>query len=341
MKPSDIFNNKDLVRTALLGSAFLFFIGTFYGFYLHSDYSGQIDRLKLGMEWLSDSTDVNSSFVMYCRADLKNVEAGAQLPTRCSLRVLNVIDGLDEYPCIDICPGDRIVPGSVIVAPCALAESAATSQNFLIMDSCRRFGSYGDADFEARLLSWWSSYAHRNATILRGPSITPTVYMYFSYWVASAAYTQSDVNLEYLGLSPRSQRVMRCLEGGCGTLSWYSLWSKYLGGKPELNVHFWTFYIFVLLVSFFVVLLATKEKYEVAVAPYVIYGALSPMIFWFIFSAVGLISAVVGFPLPRESQTVSLMGYPIILIILVVLSAFGGLAAGLLKYVIKRRKEKK
>jgi hypothetical protein len=46
MRLEDFFNFKDLVRTCLVGSALFFFVGAFYGVFLHSQYAAQVTDVK-------------------------------------------------------------------------------------------------------------------------------------------------------------------------------------------------------------------------------------------------------------------------------------------------------
>ncbi|MCD6522533.1 MAG: hypothetical protein J7K68_02190 [Candidatus Diapherotrites archaeon] len=54
MQLSDFFSFKDLVRTALIGSALFFFIGSIYGVFLHAQYSSQVNQVKQDLLQISE-----------------------------------------------------------------------------------------------------------------------------------------------------------------------------------------------------------------------------------------------------------------------------------------------
>ncbi|MBN3037420.1 MAG: hypothetical protein JW834_03160 [Candidatus Diapherotrites archaeon] len=272
MQLKDFFNFKDLVRTALLGSALFFFVGSMYAVFLHAQFSGEVDQTKQDLLLLKDVLDSRATKYY---SQHKGVEA-------------------------------------------------------------REFKS---AAAEADVL----------AAKIQAPSITPSAYTYMNYWISSAAFTRLHLSPKQLGLPDETVDAMETLTNGfvLGQKGWWNRQEfrgfdvtvgdmrQYLGSPPELQSYFWTFYIFVFVISVFTVFVGVKEQYELPLLPEIIYGAFMPLLFFSIFSLTGLASltGVVQFLDPSQ---VSLMVSLIVFVIMSVLSAFGALVAALVRIRFKK-----
>jgi hypothetical protein len=272
MRLKDFFSFKDLVRTALLGSALFFFIGAAYGVFLHAQYSTQVSDIK----------------------------------------------------------GDLLNIADVMEAKSTQAYGANDGQ--LARD-------YKDASQRAKEL----------ASMVQAPPVSPNAYTYFNYWIASAAFTELYLSPEVLGLPPSTIDVMGNLTKAevLGEAGWWNRsefrafdkgsgeWRDYLEKQPVLQSNFWTFYIFVFLVSVLTVFFATKEEYELPVLPEVLYGIAMPALFFVLYSVSSVLSlsGVVRFLDPSQVDVmVSLIAF----VIMVVISAFGALVAAMLRMRFKR-----
>ncbi len=272
MRLKDFFSFKDLVRTALLGSALFFIIGAAYGVFLHAQYSSQVSGLK---------------------GDL--------------LQIQELLE----------------------------AQSKKAYQD----DNGELARDYKSTSEEAGLL----------AKGIQAPPVSPNAYTYLNYWISSAAFTELYLSPDVLGLPPETIEVIGTLSNGevLGEKGWWNRsefrgfnadtgeWVSYLGAQPKLESNYWTFYIFVFLISIFTIFFATKEDYELPVVPEVLYGVTMPVMFSVVFALTSMLSliGIVRFLDPSQVDiTVSLVAF----VIMVVLSAFGALIAALFRMRFKK-----
>ncbi len=205
------------------------------------------------------------------------------------------------------------------------------------------------AGTEARQFKDVSDQAEELAKDIRAPSVTPSAYTYFNYWIASAAFTELTLNPKVLGLPDETVDVFNRLDNEVvlGKTGWWnreefrgfdvktSDYRIFLGSKPKLETHYWSFYIFVFLIAFLTVLITVKESYEFPLVPEIIYGIFLPTLFFAVYSVTAIISltGIITFLDPSQvDMLVILLSY----VLMSIISAVGALVAG----VLKSRKKK-
>ncbi len=253
-------SKKDLIKVMMIGSGVFLVFSVFYAVFLHAQYSGQINGIRLDLLAIKDWYD-------------------------------------------------------------AKAEKA-----------------HG---LEAMKYKSLANKAEELAKDIQAPSLNPYAYTYLNYWVSSAAFTQLILTYEELGLDNKTVSALEYMEnnGWFGNSSFYIFdlakgdFVQKLAEKPELEAYFWTYYLAVVLVSTLAVFLGLNEKYENIVVPSIISGTLSLVPFWLVFILGAIISLSLGVLRP---ENVDFFAYIVSLIITLILSAFGGMIAGL---IMKRREE--
>lgn len=196
--------------------------------------------------------------------------------------------------------------------------------------------------------------AEKYSDLITPPSVTPYSYIYFNYWVASAAFTNLKTDPPLLGLNEDTIKTLDQLNQSevFGIQGWWDHpqfrdipSTKYGGAKadmllypPKLETHFWSFYIFILMISFVTAFVAIKEEYDIPALPEAIYGALMPLPFFVIYSFTSLLSYFEIVTLLDKDQ-VSIIAVLASFIIMSILSIFSSLAAVGLKKIIKQQME--
>lgn len=197
---------------------------------------------------------------------------------------------------------------------------------------------------EARAFKELSQRAEELSKDIKAPPVTPHAYTYFNYWIASAAFTELTLNPKILGLPDETVAAFQVLDteevlGGTG---WWNRdefygfdansgqYRVFLQSKPKLQTHFWSFYIFVFLISVITIFLAVKEEYELPVVPEIIYGVFLPAPFFVIYSIAAIISltGIIRFLDPTQVHIFVLM---LSFVIMCVISAVGAMIAALLR----------
>lgn len=202
---------------------------------------------------------------------------------------------------------------------------------------------------QARELKDISMKARELAKKIKAPSVTPSAYTYLNYWIASAAFTKLALTPKILGLPDETVEAFNRMDTEMllGKQGWWNReefrgfdvtsgeYRVFLEKKPMLETHFWSFYIFVFLVSFVTVLFSVKEEYELSLVPEIIYGVFLPMLFFIVYSLTSIISltGVIKFLDPSQVDMFVLM---ISFVIVSVLSAVGALFAG---FIHSRKKK--
>ncbi len=197
---------------------------------------------------------------------------------------------------------------------------------------------------DAREFKEVSAKAAELAKQIKAPSVTPNAYTYLNYWIASAAFTKLATNPKILGLPDETISAFRELDSShvLGKQGWWGRQEFYgfdpstgqyrifLQSKPRLETQFWSFYIFVFLISFVTVFFAVKEEYELPVVPEIIYGIFLPVPFFVIYSLAALVSltGVIRFLDPSQVDVFVLM---LSFVIMSVISAVGAMAAAMLR----------
>ena len=210
-------------------------------------------------------------------------------------------------------------------------------------------GGSGD---EARAFKDISARATEFSKQIKGPPVTPSSYTYFNHWIASASFTTLTLNPKILGLPDETVAAFQEMDSDIllGKAGWWGReefygfdvqigdYRTFLGEKPTLQTHFWSFYIFVFLISFFTIYISTKEEYELPAIPEIIYGLFMPGLFWLIYSLTAIISlsGIIRF---LDASQVDLFVLMLSFLIMSVISAVGGLCASFLRSRKKGRKE--
>ncbi|MFC2174267.1 hypothetical protein ACFLQ2_00150 [archaeon] len=194
-----------------------------------------------------------------------------------------------------------------------------------------------------------SNRADELSKLIKAPPVSPSAYTYLNYWIASAAFTELTLNPKIIGLPDETVEAFGALdtEEVLGTAGWWGRnefrgfdvnmndYRVFLGEKPVLQTHFWSFYIFVFLVSFATTLLAVKEKYEIGFIPEIVYGAFMPSLFFGVYALTSMVSltGIIKFLDPSQVDMFVLM---LSFVIMGVISAVGAMFAA----IIRSRKKK-
>ena len=202
---------------------------------------------------------------------------------------------------------------------------------------------------DARSFKELSAKAADLAKEIQAPSVTPNAYTYLNYWIASAAFTKLTLNPKILGLPDETVAAFQELDnsqvlgkqGWWGRKEFYGFdpstgqYRTFLQSKPRLETNFWSFYVFVFLVSVVTIFFAVKEDYELPIVPEIIYGIFLPVPFFVIYSLASLISltGLIKFLDPSQVDVFVLM---LSFVIMSVISAAGAMVAALLRSRKKR-----
>jgi len=197
---------------------------------------------------------------------------------------------------------------------------------------------------DARTFKEVSTEAADLAKEIKAPSVTPNAYTYFNYWIASAAFTELTLNPKILGLPDETIAAFQELDNGqvLGKKGWWNRQEFYgfdpssgqyrifLQSKPKLETQFWSFYIFVFIVSLATIFFTVKEEYEIPIVPEIIYGIFLPSLFFVVYSLASLVSLTGIIRLLDPSQ-VDVFVLMLSFVIMSVISAAGAMAAALLR----------
>jgi len=211
--------------------------------------------------------------------------------------------------------------------------------------------SNGSGD-DARQFKDVSDRAAALALEIRSPAVTPNSYTYLNYWIASAAFTKLTLNPLILGLPPETVGAFNSLDGETvlGKAGWWGRgefygfdvntgqYRMFLAAKPELETHYWSFYLFVFLISVVTIFLCVKEPYELPAIPEIVYGLFLPALFSLVYSLAAIIS-LTGLIRFLDPSQVDLFVLMLSFVITSVISAFGGLVASLVRVRKKRGRE--
>ena len=182
--------------------------------------------------------------------------------------------------------------------------------------------------------------AEKLSNKIAGPNMNPYAYAYLNYWIISAAFTNLYVSYSELGLTNDTINAINTLEsGGWFNNPKFKIFDPYIGdyvqklpSKPNLNPHFWTYYLFVILIVGISTWFGMKSKnYEIDVIPEIISATLSLIPFWVVFLFGTLIAVLIG---SLSSGSVQMGAYIVSLLITITLSALSGAVVGAIK---KRR----
>lgn len=194
-----------------------------------------------------------------------------------------------------------------------------------------------------------SQRAKELSKMIQAPPVTPNSYTYFNYWISSAAFTELHLSPRILGLPDKTIAAFAALstEEVLGQEGWwnhprfrgFSLvaqeYVQYLPGEPVLQTNFWTFYIFVFLISIVTIFFGSKEEYEFPLLPEIIYGAFMPTLFFLVFTLMSLVS-LTGIIQFLDPSQIDLQVSMIAFVIMSVLSASGALLTAFVKGKLKR-----